>query len=145
MADQLGEGMPPFAMLTLDAPGAPLLAALRVGAISIEDAGVFLVLAQSLNWRSARYWGGPDQLAVAAGCSVEVIEQGLSRLERAGLVVHGRCTRLPSRRYWAPLPSIVCTGGPVKRRHQWISFFREANNPDAVAEHWEAAAAAAGR
>jgi hypothetical protein len=140
MADELSASMPcAFAMLPL-APGGPVLQALRAGSIEPEDLATLWALIAHLNWRSGRYWGDAAALATAMGQSTpEAVELALGRLRQAGLVACGRCRRRPAQRgYWCVLPAICTTGGPYRRRRQWLAF-HAATEDKAAAEAWAAA------
>ena len=135
----LSAGMPAdFATVLLTGRGNLALEALRGGAIEPSDLAVLWALIQHLNWRNGRCRATTAQLVRAMASTREQVEQGLGRLVAAGLVIEGADRR--SGDYLAVHPLICTTGGPYRRRQQWMQFHRHAADPAAV----EAQAAAAG-
>jgi hypothetical protein len=125
-----------FAMVPID-PSGPVMQALRAGTIAPTDLAVLWALIANLNWRSGRFWGSAAALVAGPEANTpELVERSLVRLRMAGLVACGRCRRRPAqRRFWCVLPAICTTGGPYRRRAQWLQFY-EATEDKAAAEAW---------
>lgn len=135
----LSAGMPgDFCTMLLMGPGNLALEALRAGAIQAPDVGVLWTVAQHLNWRSGRCRATTAELARAMASTREQVEESLARLVAANLLIQGTDRR--SGDYLALHPLLCTTGGPHKRRNQWLQFHRHAADQAAVA----AQAAAAG-
>lgn len=134
-------GAPPFAMVRLAGADCLLLEALRSGQIEPVDLGVFWCVVLHLNWRSGRCWAGPAELAAAMGCGVAEMEAALDRLLAADLLVRGRHLRAVTRQYLCCHPRVATTGGPYRKRAQWLQFHKYARNPERVSEQatWDGA------
>ena len=138
----LSSGMPaPFATVLLMGADSLALEALRAGAIEPADMAVLWTVGQFLCWRSGRCKASSAELAKAMGRTSEQVHQALGRLVAAGLAIEGTDGRR-GYHYLALHPLICSTGGPHRRRLQWLAFHRHAVDPDAVAA--QAAAAGAG-
>ena len=135
----LSEGLPAFAMVPIG-PDGLVLEALRSGTIEHADVAVLWAVMAGLNWRSGRCWQTAPELAAALGCRLDVVELAIGRLVAAGLLAIGRHRRRQHQPFICANPAILTTGGPYRRRHQWVQFHRHAVDPAAV----EALAAAAG-
>jgi hypothetical protein len=138
----LGHGMPAFSMVRLAEDNCLLLEALRSGAIEPGDTAVFWTVLQHLNWRSGRCWASLERLAAALGADVAQVEAAVDRLVDAGLVVVGHHLRETRRHYLAVHPMVCTTGGPYRRRWQWLQFHRHAPNPSRIEEQAAAVGAA---
>jgi hypothetical protein len=137
----LSAGMPAdFATVLLTGSDNLALVALRAGAIENGDMALLSTIQQFLNWRNGRCRATTAQLARAMAYTREQVEQGLGRLVAASLVIEGTDRR--SGDYLAVHPLLCTTGGPYRRRQQWMQFHRHAADPAAVAA--QAAAAGAG-
>jgi len=139
----LSAGMPaPFATVLLMGPDNLALEALRAGAIENGDMALLSTIQQFLCWRSGRCKASTADLARAMASTREQVHQGLGRLVAAGLAVEGTDSRRGFH-FLALHPLLCTTGGPHRRRLQWLAFHRHAVDPDAVAAQAAAAGAAA--
>jgi hypothetical protein len=139
----LSAGMPaPFATVLLMGADSLALEALRAGAIEPADMAVLWSVGQFLCWRSGRCKASTAELALAMGSTRKQAEQGLARLAAANLLIEGT-DRRRGYQYLALHPLLCTTGGPHRRRRQWLAFHGHAVDPDAVAAQAVAAGAAA--
>lgn len=138
----LSAGMPaPFATVLITGSDNLALVALRAGAIENGDMALLSTIQQFLCWRSGRCKASTADLARAMASTREQVHQALGRLVAADLVIEARDTRR-NFHYLALHPLLCTTGGPHRRRLQWLAFYRHAADPAAVAA--QAAAAGAG-
>jgi hypothetical protein len=130
-----------FAMVRIGSGGL-VLEALRNGAIEPSDVAILWTVVMNLNWRSGRCWASPAELAAALSINLEAVEQALDRLLAAGLVVVGKRLSQSRRPYLAVHPLVCTTGGPYRRRWQWLQFHRHAADPGLVEQQAAALGAA---
>lgn len=139
----LSSGMPsPFCTVLLMGADSPALEALRAGAIEAGDMALLWAVGQHLCWRSGRCKASTAELAKAMGRTRGEVALALGRLVAAGLAIEGTDGRRKYH-YLALHPLLVTTGGPHRRRLQWLAFHRHAVDPDAVAAQAAAAGATA--
>lgn len=139
----LSSGMPaPFATVLITGSGNLALEALRAGAIEAGDLALLWAIGQHLCWRSGRCKASTAELAKAMGRTRGEVALALGRLVAAGLAIEGTDGRRKYH-YLALNPALVSTGGPRRRRLQWLAFHRHAVDPDAVAAQASAAGATA--
>lgn len=128
----LSHRLPAFAMTLLAGRDSLALEALRDGAIKPGDMATLWAVMQTLNWRSGRCWASTAELAAATGRTIKQVELSLGRLEKANLLIFGTHLVHPHSPYLAIHPLLATTGGPYRRRWQWLQFIRHAHDPAAV-------------